>query len=140
MRGTDVVLVMAATVLLGLSAPSSALECGDVDANGNVTALDALVVLRRAVGLPQQPLLCPDQCANPTTTTSTTSNSSGDQCFTDQDCMDIFGPGFICGGSNASTCVQCRNEDQCESGFVCTDYECVPSNQVIHRIRTITVH
>ena len=112
------------------ASPVRALECGDVDDSGVVGASDALMVLRKAVGLTTSPLQCPGQCVT-TTTTSTTTNTSGGECHGDWDCEAYVGEGYVCGGADGYTCVDCQNDDaQCEEGFVCNgDFQCVPAPQ-----------
>jgi hypothetical protein len=43
----------------------------------------------------------------------------------DDDCRFIH-PGWVCGGSNGSTCVECYAENHCAEGFACAGYGCVP--------------
>jgi hypothetical protein len=102
---------------------AAAMECGDLDDSGAITTHDALVLLRRAVGLEVAPLQCPDNC---TITTTTTTNTSGDECFDDEECVALHGPGFVCGGPNGFTCVACNNDDDCGPDHECIDYLCYP--------------
>lgn len=120
--------LLAAAAVLALAGPALSMECGDVDASGNVSASDALAVLRRAVGIPGQSLQCPDQCpAVTTTTSSTTTNTSNDECFGDQDCVSLYGPGYVCDGPVSYQCVRCRSDEDCGAGSQCVDWDCVPS-------------
>jgi Cys-rich repeat protein len=95
--------------------------CGDVDSSGSVSTADALRVLREAVGIGGE-LVCPCGVQCPVTTTSM---DIGDQCFEDADCLFIH-PGWHCGGSNGSTCVECQSDTHCPEGFVCAGFACAP--------------
>ncbi|HYD50073.1 MAG TPA: hypothetical protein VEB21_17070 [Terriglobales bacterium] len=123
-RNRTVTLLILAVILVTTRAAIAA-ECGDHDGSGAVAASDALLVLKKAVGLDESPLQCPDQCVE-TTTTSTTTNTTPDQCFNDQDCENQFGPGLVCGGPSGVECVQCdANDADCDNDAVCVNYECV---------------
>ena len=116
---------LLAVALLSGSSFAWAMECGDVDDSGDVVASDALAVLRRAIGLNESPLQCPDRCVLATTTTSVTSTSVADQCFDDEDCEDQY-PGLpYCGGDNGVTCVECMLNAHCLGGDCGDDYACV---------------
>lgn len=97
-----------------------AAECGDIDANGSVTASDALLVLRKAVGVPIE-----YNCGVVTTTTSTSTTNTGDECLYDADCEAIVGPGWKCGGPNGYTCVECEINSDCQPGYICDNFQCV---------------
>jgi len=114
------------TVFVGTSVSGVPAECGDIDANGTVTATDALLVLHKAVGLPIE-YNC-DSGITTTTTTSTTTNT-GDLCFTDEDCEAYVGPGYHCGGPTGYDCVECEFNYHCQPGEECVYFECVPSGQ-----------
>jgi hypothetical protein len=101
---------------------ASPIACGDVDSSGAVTSLDALRVLKEAVGL-ESGLQCP--CGTECPVTTSTVPVGIDECFEDDDCWDDH-PGWHCGGANGFTCVECENDDHCASEFTCAGSECVP--------------
>jgi len=72
--------LLAITLSCVLPATSSAEQCGDLDESGAITAVDALRLLRSAVGEPV-PLLCPPmaQCGQCT--------SGDDVCYYDPDAV-----------------------------------------------------
>jgi hypothetical protein len=111
----DALVVLRGSVGLPGCLPSAC----DIDGSGTVTASDALGVLRLAVG--------EDVLVNCPVTTSTVTNSTGDQCFHNSDCGDASGfPGepYCCGYH----CCECdSNDTQCQTGFICVAEHCVPN-------------
>ena len=125
-------------------------SCGDPTGDGFVTTSDALLVLRRAIGLQFCELLWCDVDASglvtasdalavlheavgqdepimcPTTTTTSTSTvpSTGDQCFHDADCFWDEELDQCCGYH----CCECDyGPGDCPEGQVCDNEECVPA-------------
>ena len=96
---------------------SARAECGDVDGSGDVLAKDALMVLRKSVGLSDALTCC-------VTTTSTT-QGQGDECHSDDDC-EGFPPGrehcceFAC--SECDTKAHCPDGSFCGSNCSCQPY------------------
>ena len=86
---------------------------------------------------PQGQICSADKCGPPpttttvvvVTTTSATTTNTGDQCLVDDDCEAIVGPGWQCGGPNGYTCVECEINPDCQPGYVCDYFQCVPSGQ-----------
>ena len=56
------ICVFAVATMIFSSAVASVAECGDVDDSGNVSASDALKVLRKSVGI-DVALVCGGECA-----------------------------------------------------------------------------
>jgi hypothetical protein len=120
----------------------------DTDSNREMTTSDALEILRRAVGgelaescgdsddecfsdldcedgytcAPDPSWSCDGACM-PTPTTTTV--IIGDECFEDVHCW-YDNPGWHCGGSNGTTCVECYADHHCDAGSTCAGYTCVP--------------
>ncbi len=138
-------------LLVRLNGESAAgASCGDPTGNGEVTAADALYVLKAAVGLRFCDQLYCDVDASgritatdalavlrnsvtsesllacPTTTTTTSSTIIvADECFEDSDCADFpFQLVHCCGYS----CCECDNDDsQCPVGSSCVAQACIPT-------------
>ena len=70
-------LILASTAFLLTAAPLRAEECGDVNGAGGVTATDALIVLKKAVGVDVPPLVCPLTPGLPVTGQTTCHNVEG---------------------------------------------------------------
>lgn len=118
--------LLVAALMLSAVIPARAMECGDVDGSGEIRAADALVVLKRAVGLQTAALQCPDSCPVVTTTSTVTSTTGGDECFSDQECQPpTYPPGLVCDGPNGTNCVECGNDDDCDPPLECVAWECV---------------
>ena len=115
---TYVLLVVA---VLAVRSPADATECGDLDNNGSISAADALLVLRKAVGAAVPPLQCPSVCV--TTTSTTTTTAIVDECFNDSDCQGRPGGPYCCG----NVCAECTLDEHCPAGFGCDGTcACVP--------------
>ncbi|HYB99469.1 MAG TPA: hypothetical protein VEC57_10110 [Candidatus Limnocylindrales bacterium] len=138
-------------VRLNGESPENA-TCGDPTGDGSVTTSDALLVLRRAVGLQfceamwcdvdssghitasdalavlRQAVGSDASIACPTTTTTSTTTivvpSTGDECFDDHDCYGDEQLDQCCGFH----CCECDyGPDDCPEGFVCEAQQCVPA-------------
>lgn len=109
---SDALHVLQAAVGLG----TCDLHACDADGSGEITAKDALVVLKYAVANPVS-LNCP-------TTTSSTIHE--DECFDDSDCDPKYGQaGPHCCGYH---CCECDSDDsQCGEGERCEGEVCVPN-------------
>lgn len=93
-------------------------ECCDIDGNGSVAATDALMVLRKSVGLPM-----PYQCIVADMPTSTSSTIHADECFDDSDCKGNQNGPHCC----AYSCAECDRNIDCGDGQYCSSgCECVP--------------
>ncbi len=68
--------ILAGAIMISLAAPAQAQQCGDVDYNGDVTASDALVVLKYAVGQPVAMYCCACVTTTSTSTSTTTTTTS----------------------------------------------------------------
>ncbi len=95
------------------------MPCGDVDGNGAVRATDALMVLRKAVGLPVQ-LVCPS-CQGSTTTIPAASTSTSSSTSTT---------------TAPTTTVPACTSGGCDDGNVCTDDSCDPRAGCVHTNNT----
>ena len=131
MRDRLKLVALLTLLFLSTAAESHGQECGDLDNSGRITATDALLVLRKAVGTAEVTLQCPAVCSTTTTT----------QCQTFQDCTD---PGDCECQSGMCTCVTlpttttttpttttlsanpgaaCESDAQCTGGLKCC-YPC----------------
>jgi hypothetical protein len=115
-----VAVALSSTVHATEVAAGQPAECGDIDGNGSVVAADALMVLRKAVGLPME-----YQCVVMETTTSTSTSSTihVDECFDDSDCQGNPDGPHCC----AYECAECDKNEDCGEGQYCsTGCECLP--------------
>ncbi|MBC8293468.1 MAG: hypothetical protein H8E45_09935 [Proteobacteria bacterium] len=69
--------MLATTAMLATATPAQSFHpCGDVNSDATVSAVDALIVLQKAVGLLPAAMLCHDCCASTTTSSTTTTTLS----------------------------------------------------------------
>ena len=103
-----------ASVFLIVVSPfaAHALECGDLTADCEVSATDALALLRRAVGLNQN-LFCDCDCES---ICQTNAVDPGIDCFGDEACMNADPSKPYC---NGHSCSECSQDDHCGDGRFC---------------------
>jgi hypothetical protein len=95
-------LALGAAIALGT--PAAALECGDLNADCTVSTTDALLLLRRSVGL-NAPMFC--ECGS-ICTGSVDDLRSADECFADEGCDNPEKP--YC---DDFVCAECSKDEHC---------------------------